>query len=478
MMEPPATEKKIISMQLPLRELTEQTLLKEISQSAVLVNEKGDILYLHGKAGKYLEFPSGEVSTNNILKMARPGLLRVLTVALHKAHETKETIKSSVLRVKVDDHFVKLGLTISHVDSDRYLVQSSPVYLVIFEEYPQADQDESDTAMLFSSDARDNERIETLTNELHTQEEFLQTTNEKLALSNRELISYNEEMQSMNEELQSTNEELETSKEELQSMNEELSTVNTELQEKVTELARSNNDMNNLLAGTGIGTVFVDNKLCILRFTPAVTKIINLILSDLGRPVGHIVSNLVGYDSLKEDVQEVLDTLIPKEIEVQSSDGKWYVMRIQPYRTLDNVIEGAVITFVEISEIVNMKEKLRETNKQLLHLAVIVRDANDAITVQDLNGNILAWNPKAVELYGWSETEALKMNMSEMIPEEEREEALSIVHKLSQSEVLEPYNMQRLCKDGSILKVSVTSTALRDEEGEFYAISTTERETK
>ena len=157
-------------------------------------------------------------------------------------------------------------------------------------------------------------------------------------------------MQSVNEELQSTNEELETSKEELQSVNEELATVNTELQTKVADLSRANNDMNNLLAGTGIGTIFVDHQLRILRFTPAVTQVINLILTDVGRPVGHIVSNLVGYDRLVADVQAVLDTLVPKEVEVQTKAGAWYLMRIRPYRTLENVIEGAVITFVDITE--------------------------------------------------------------------------------------------------------------------------------
>jgi two-component system CheB/CheR fusion protein len=185
--------------------------------------------------------------------------------------------------------------------------------------------------------------------ELRAKEEYLQTTNEELETSNEELKSSNEEMQSVNEELQSTNEELETSKEELQSVNEELATVNAELQTKVADLSRANNDMNNLLAGTGIGTVFVDHQLRILRFTPAATRIINLILSDVGRPVGHIVSNLVGYDRLVADVQAVLDTLIPKEVKCRPRRARGTLLRIRPYRTLDNVIEGAVITFVDIT---------------------------------------------------------------------------------------------------------------------------------
>jgi two-component system CheB/CheR fusion protein len=156
-------------------------------------------------------------------------------------------------------------------------------------------------------------------------------------------------MQSVNEELQSTNEELETSKEELQSINEELATVNSELQTKVADLSRVNNDMNNLLAGTGIATVFVDHSLHILRFTPAATRIINVIQTDIGRPVSHIVSNLKDYDTLPADTQAVLDTLVAKEVIVQTTNDAWFIMRIMPYRTLANVIEGAVLTFVDIS---------------------------------------------------------------------------------------------------------------------------------
>ena len=235
-------------------------------------------------------------------------------------------------------------------------------------------------------------RIAALKQELRAKEEYLQTTNEELETSNEELKSSNEEMQSVNEELQSTNEELETSKEELQSVNEELATVNAELQTKVVDLSRANNDMNNLLAGTGIGTVFVDHQLRILRFTPAVTQVINLILTDVGRPVGHIVSNLTGYDSLVADVKAVLDTLVPKEVEVQTKAGAWFLLRIRPYRTLENIIEGAVITFVDITEMKRVQQALREVNA-LRRLAVVLRDANDAITVQDMEGCILAWNP-------------------------------------------------------------------------------------
>ncbi|MES2676489.1 MAG: PAS domain-containing protein, partial [Pseudomonadota bacterium] len=251
----------------------------------------------------------------------------------------------------------------------------SPLFLVILEEASEVAQlTLRSPGFSATNNNQDHSKdtvaqIAELNEELQAKEEYLYAANEELETSNEELKSSNEEMQSINEELQSTNEELETSKEELQSINEELATVNTELQTKVTDLSRVNNDMNNLLAGTGIGTVFVDHTLSILRFTPAATLIINLILSDVGRPVGHIVSNLVNYQNLVADIKEVLKTLQPKEIDVQTIGHEWYTLRILPYRTLDNVIEGAVITFVDITEMVRIREALRILNEQLLALA-------------------------------------------------------------------------------------------------------------
>ncbi|PKP67792.1 MAG: hypothetical protein CVT86_00495 [Alphaproteobacteria bacterium HGW-Alphaproteobacteria-8] len=223
----------------------------------------------------------------------------------------------------------------------------------------------SDGAPAPGENSHDALRIAALQQELRAKEEYLQTANEELETSNEELRSSNEEMQSVNEELQSTNEELETSKEELQSVNEELSTVNAELQAKVADLSQANNDMNNLLAGSGIGTVFVDHELRTLRFTPAATRIINLIPSDIGRPVSHIVSNLKNYGELTEDVKTVLETLVSKEIEVCTESGAWYSMRILPYRTLGNVIEGAVITFVDISDRKRVEKALQEARDKL-----------------------------------------------------------------------------------------------------------------
>jgi two-component system CheB/CheR fusion protein len=461
-------ERKIIPKKTSLKELTEQMLLSQIAPAGVLVNPQGDILYLHGRSGMYLEPTQGECTVNNVLKMAREGLRRDLSVGLHKAIRTKQIQKHLGLRVKTNGDFTSVNLTIIPMEDNSDEIINNPLYLIVLEEVLSPTEPDRDVP----SDV--NEQISKLKKELKAKEEYLQTANEELESSNEELKSSNEEMQSVNEELQSTNEELETSKEELQSVNEELATVNAELQTKVSDLSRANNDMNNLLAGTGIGTIFVDNNLQILRFTPPTYKIVNLILSDLGRPLAHIMSNLVGYDRLIADVQEVLDTLIPKELEVQTKDGQYYTMRIQPYRTQDNVIEGVVITFVDITEMKETREQLRKAN-DLLRLAVVVRDAYDAITVQDLNGRIIAWNPGAVRMYGWSEVEALQMNVKDRIPQELREEALAKIVKLSQTEILEPYLTKRITKEGKILDVSIISTALMNEIGVMYGVATTER---
>jgi two-component system CheB/CheR fusion protein len=458
---------------LPLRELTERTLLQQYAPVGALITEQGEILYLHGRSGLYLEPAAGE-PVMNILEMAREGLRRELTIALHRAISYRQPVQHLGLRVKTNGHFTLVNLTVRPVVTELEASSDSLLFLVILEKVTEPP---SATAPVSVTDGKTGEvdaRILELKKELQLKEDYLQSTNEELETSNEELKSSNEEMQSVNEELQSTNEELETSKEELQSVNEELSTVNSELQIKVADLSRANNDMNNLLAGTGMGTIFVDLQQHIQRFTPAITQVINLIPTDVGRPVGHIVPNLVGYDHLVEDVQSVLDTLVPREVEVKTKAGAWYLLGIRPYRTLENVIEGAVITFVNITEMKNARGVILDS-EALRRLAAVVMDSRDAITVQDLKGRILAWNPGAQRLYGWSEAEALQMNLRDLVPEGWKEEVLKILEQHSREDGLEPCRMQRLAKEGRTMEVWVTATALVDEARNAYAIVTTER---
>jgi len=391
----------------PLRELTEQGLLQQTGITGVLVDEHGDIFYLHGSAGLFLELAPGETGTNNILEMAREGIKRELATALYKTVKSKEPVSCPGLAIKTYGHTTSVNLSIRPMAADDAEKNEQPLYLVVFEEVHPAPEAVGNSAVLDIEWRQDDDtQIQELKQELKVKENYLQATKEQLETSNEELKSNNEEMQSVNEEMQSTNEELETSKEELQSVNEELTTVNVELQSKLTDLTRVNNDMNNLLAGTGIGTVFVDYQMRILRFTPTITKIINLILSDVGRPVAHVVSNFVEYNTLVDDVSAVLETLVPKEIEVKTKDGKWYTMRIQPYRTVENVIEGAVLTFVDITDHKQISDLL---NISEIRYRRLFEAAQEGILILDAErGMIMDVNKYLIEMLGYSREQFIK----------------------------------------------------------------------
>jgi two-component system CheB/CheR fusion protein len=442
---------------MPLRELTEKALLQQVVPAGALVNSQGDIFYLHGRTGMYLEPASGEAGVNNIIRMAREGLKRDLVTSLHKASGTKETVHCQGLRVKTNGDFTAVDLTILPIIPGE---SEPPLYLVIFGQgIPRQNNEESSQT---AAETDINTRIASLTKELQAKEEYLQTANEELETSNEELKSSNEEMQSVNEELQSTNEELETSKEELQSVNEELATVNMELQNKVADLSRANNDINNLLAGTGIATVFVDNQLRILRFTPTATRIINLISSDIGRPVGHIVSNLRDYDSLVTDAKAVLDTLIPKEVEVKSRTGAWYTMRILPYRTMDNVIEGVVINFIDITEMKETRESLRETNA---YLNSLFDYGNIPIIVWDRQLRITRFNRAFEILTGRTAGEVRGRTIDLLFPPARMQSTMELIGKALEGEQRETVEIEILHSNGTVRTVLWNSAAIFDAEG-------------
>jgi two-component system CheB/CheR fusion protein len=476
---PLASTKSRDEGQLSLRQVTERMLLEHYIPSCALVDQRGDILYLHGRTGRYLEPAPGEARLN-IAKMAREGLRSALTTALREIGAQEAPAHHAGLRVKSNGNYTLVDLTVQRVPAGLQPAAAPNLYLVVFEQVPAPEPKRPRSTAASAGPEKAGEppadvaaRVATLERELQANEEHLRATNEELETTNEELQSSNEEMQSINEELQSTNEELETSKEELQSVNEELATVNVELQNKVADLSRANNDLSNLLMGTDIGTIFVDHHLRIRRFTPTVTAVINLIQADVGRPVNHIVSNLVNYGRLAEDVQEVLDSLVPKEVEVESKAGAWYLLRIRPYRTMENVIEGGVITFTDITLLRKAQTVLRES-VTMRRLAAVVRDANEAITVQDLEGRILAWNPGAERLYGWSEAEALTMSIRQLVPESEREDVLTRLQRPMTAGGAELRRMRRIKKDGSTVEVAVTSSTLVNNTGQPYAVATTE----
>ncbi len=394
------------SRPLSLKDLTEQSVLKESSMVGILINEQGDILYIHGRSGLFLELNPGEAAINNILKMAREGLKYELIKALHKMIETKETVRVDRINVKTNGHYSSVNLIIKALDFSQTAAHSNPLYVVLLDvplveiDSKQKKNTKNDLPMNISTE------LDALKAELRIKEEYLQTSNEELETSNEELKSANEELQSVNEELQSTNEELETSKEELQSINEELTTVNSELQQKVHDLSQLNNDMNNLLSGTNIATVFLDLHQNILRFTPEANKIVNLISSDIGRPFSHIVNNIVDYTHLISDIKKVLDTLIPMHFDIQTTEGKWFNMIIQPYRTISNVIEGTVITFVDINDAVIAKDALALS--ELSYRTLFDTSFEGIVIVDALTGKILKLNKAIKDMLGYSDDQSIE----------------------------------------------------------------------
>ncbi|BBO87289.1 CheR family methyltransferase [Desulfosarcina ovata] len=370
--------------------LTQKAILDQFAPTALLVDPRGHILYVQGRTGKYLETPSGP-PTHNILDMARQGLRIELSSALRAARTSHQTVIRKRIGVKTNGDTQMITL---HVSPQYVPKELAGRFLVVFEdvENPPVPGPQSGDQAIQKHEAA---RIIALEQELQNTRESHQTTIEELESSNEELKSTNEELQSSNEELQSTNEELESSKEELQSLNEELQTVNAELQSKVEELSAAHDDMRNLLNSTEIATVFVDNSLRVKRFTPQATAIINLIQTDIGRPLQHVATNLT-YAGMISDLETVLKNLAPQRAEVQTNSGDWFKMRIIPYRTTDNRIDGAVLTFTTINEEKQAQEVLTTSKTELEQAWQLVRDIFDMneepMAVLDAKGRIVLAN--------------------------------------------------------------------------------------
>jgi chemotaxis protein methyltransferase CheR/two-component system CheB/CheR fusion protein len=334
-----------------LQDLVDQVLLQHYAPAAVVVNKDGDILYINGRTGKYLEPAAGKANWN-IHAMARDGLRHELASALNKAQHQAEAVVLSGLTIGTNGGAQTINLTVQSISEPEPL---RDMLIVVFTDV------KTPVTRRRSRKPGDTEQQVLLTELQQTREE-LQVMREEKQTSQEELKSANEELQSTNEELQSTNEELTTSKEEMQSLNEELQTVNAELQVKVTDLSSVNNDMNNLLNSMEIATVFLDNSLNIRRFTSHAIRLFKLIGSDVGRPLSDIVSHL-DYPQLHQDAQDVLRTLVFVEKQIKTHDEHWYKVRIMPYRTQENVIDGIVITLIDITETKQLEDQLRSVQR-------------------------------------------------------------------------------------------------------------------
>jgi len=341
-----------------LQSLADQLLLQHFSPPAVLTNDQGDILYISGRTGKFLEPAAGKANWN-IFAMAREGLRFDLGSAFPRALRQKQPISLKGLKVGEGGSSQVVDVTVQSIQEPEAL---RGMVMIVFAEVaaPLVPQ----TSARAKPAAAGSARFVALEQEIRQTREELQTTREEMQSSQEELKSTNEELQSTNEELQSTNEELTTSREELQSLNEELQTVNAEQQSKMDELSRVNNDMRNLLNSTEIVTVFLDKELHIRRFTPGADKLFKLIPGDVGRPLSDIASGLL-YPEMMEASREVLRTLVFSERQIAASDGRWFLVRIMPYRTLEDIIGGVVITFANITAAKSLEADLRQEIAEL-----------------------------------------------------------------------------------------------------------------
>jgi len=345
-----------------LRRAVERVLMEAHTPACVLVNRAGEILYFHGRTGKYLEHAPGN-PTLQIGDMAREGLRFALLSSLGRLDEQKGEIRERGVRVKTNHEYQRIDLVVKGLTEPPL----KDCRLVIFEERPEPAESkqslESDQPEAVSRHSE-----ETLEAELMRIKQDYRIALEQLQTSNEELRSANEELQSSNEELQSTNEELESSREELQSLNEELNTVNSELHGKMEQLGEAYNAINTVLNSTRIAIVFLDTELRIRRFTPEATQLLNLIDSDAGRPIEHISHNLE-YPHLTEKARQVLKTLSGIDEEVCTKDGHWYRMRIMVYHTEEHIIEGVVMTLVNIDAQKQAQKELKEMSESALSAA-------------------------------------------------------------------------------------------------------------
>ena len=341
-----------------IQSLTDQILLQRFAPASVLVNDKGDIIYITGKTGKYLEPVAGKANWN-IYAMAREGLQQELPGAFRKASQSIDPVVLHNIKIGTNGGTQFVDVTVQRLQTPDPL---KGMIIIVFTDVPAIVMHE---AINTSSVKRGSKgKLKELELELQRSYENLQSTREEMQSSQEELKSTNEELQSTNEELQSTNEELTTSKEEMQSLNEELQTVNAELQRKVNDYVQANNDMKNLLNSTEIATLFLDKELNIRRYTDSVINIIKLRQSDIGRPFTDLVSDLQ-YSEIGNDALKVLRTLMTIETSIATTDGRWFTVRIMPYRTFDDHINGLVITFNNITIAKKLEIELKLANEKL-----------------------------------------------------------------------------------------------------------------
>jgi len=447
-----------------LAELAQNSLLHRFGLACVVINRNCEVLHFAGPTDAYLVQPGGP-PTQHLLSLARKALEPKLRVLIRRAVRENAPQSSKGVMMRHGGDIRRVNIEAEPLNPSKH---TEGLLLISFQEQPNPSGETLAEART-PAETAESEVLRQFEQELETTRDDLQSTIEELESANEELKASNEEVMSMNEELQSANEELETSKEELQSLNEELTTVNNQLHDKVEEVESANNDMANLLGATHIATVFLDAGLRIKLFTPTATRMFNLSAADLGRPIGDIVTRFNDHDLVRE-AQQLLRDLAPREKEVRTDDGRWFVRRIMPYRTLDNRIDGAVITLVDITE------RKQAADAVVRRLAALVESSVDAIFSKDLGGIIKTWNRGAERLYGYSRDEAVDRSVKMLVPPDRADEWTKVMATLARGESVEQFETQRLRKDGKRVAVELTISPIRDSDGKVASALVTGRD--
>ena len=381
-----------------LAKIVERSILDSYAPACVIVNEHGDAVYVSGRTARYLELPAGQ-PTVNVASMARKGLRPSLDGALHEASKSRQTVVKEKITLETDGYLQEINLTVRPMSE---LGENSGLYMVVFQDVGPARSKKA-----ASKPSREQE-VDTLAAQL---EKELRSTREHLQFTIEELETSNEELSSTNEEYQSANEELETSKEEMQSLNEELETVNVELKKKLDEVNHLNSDLKNLIDSTEIATLFLDQDLKIRSFTPAIIKIYPLIEGDIGRPITDFAKRFKEGD-LSGDIREVLKTLVPLQRELRASEGpEYYSTRILPYRTIENRIDGVVITFVDIT---NLKRAHAVTQAAQQYAERVIETRREAFLVLDLELHVKTTNRPFYDLFQTTPERTLGRKIKEL----------------------------------------------------------------
>jgi two-component system, chemotaxis family, CheB/CheR fusion protein len=430
--------------------------LEKYSPAYVVIDRAHAVLRFSGRTGHYIEHSPGAASLN-LFDILRKDLLTAARAAVQKAVASRQPVVHEDLIIAVNGHSQTINLIVEPISEQE---ADAELYVIAFQDRGLTGRDGTPVERADTGEVR----AQVLENELRATRTQLHSTIDELETANEELKSANEEYQSVNEEFQSANEELESAKEELQSMNEELNTVNGELNAKNEALTDANSDLKNLLDSTQIATLFLDNDLCIKNFTPAIAEVFHLRAGDRGRPIAEIVSR-IGYTDLNKDAKKVLGCLSTIEREVAAGqNGPTFLMRIRPYRTVTDVIDGVVITFVDITE-----RKRQEDARA--RLAAIVDSSQDAIISEDLDGIITSWNRGAEQLYGYTAQEVVGGPIAILLPPDRPDEAAELLARIRRGERIDRYETVRRRKDGSSVEVSLTVSPVRNAEGSSIGAS-------